>query len=209
MDATKREGGDNPLELLAEEVSATLQGAPAVSLGATTDNAAWVVSEFASFSTEPPTAGPGFDRIVLKKDAAWLPASGKSVKAGNLRFNLGKLFESAVSGAGVYFTAVTNPIFAVFTAIVAVRSLVKAATVDLEERDAWVLWAVWMTQGQGNTVDEAAILASIREQGQRYGHDVEMSPGEVAVRLGRLEKINAIRLRGGEWEVIETIVVAT
>ena len=29
------------------------------------------------------------------------------------------------------------------------------------------------------------------------------------MRLGRLEKIKAIRLREGEWEVIETIVVAT
>ena len=202
------ESDEDPREVLAEEVSAAVGEALPIA-DPVAEDAAAIVMEFTAFDTEALPDVPGFDRIVLKKEASWLPASGKSVKAGNLRLNLGKLFESAVSGVGVYFTAVSNPVFAVFTAIVALRSLVKAATVEIEERDAWILWAVWVTAGHGEAADEQGILRSLHEQGQRYGHAVEMSPDELRMRLGRLEKIRAIQSRSGEWEVIETLVVTT
>jgi hypothetical protein len=202
------QGKRDAVALLTEEVTATMESSSGNLSAVRKKEVQEVLSEFADFSESADT-GPGYDRIVIKKDSKWLPMSGKSVKAGNLRFNLGKLFESAVSSAGVYFTSVAHPIFAVFTGIVALRSLMKAATVEIEERDAWVLWALWISQQHSGASDSATILQRLNEEGQRYGKAIDMSVKEVETRLERLEKIRAVRLRDGQWGVVEAVIVST
>jgi len=199
---------EEPTEILADEVVSALTSADAVP-ETRLQEARDVVGEFTSFEEGEGGVAPGYERILLKKDTAWLPGKSKSVKAGNLRFNLGKLFESAVGGAGVYFTALIHPIFAVFVGIVALRSLVDAATVELEERDAWVVWAAWTGSQRGELGDAPTILQRLRAEGERLGTDVTMTVEELSARLARLEKIGAVRLEDGEWRVIETVQVRT
>jgi len=156
----------------------------------------------------PPTAG--LERVYIEKSEKWVPRSGKSVKAGNLRFNLGKLLEAGVSGAGTYFTSLVHPVFAIFTGIVVLRNLVKAATVDLTDDDAWVLWAIWDCEQRGKDCTVAAIQSSITEEATRVGSPTRMTLEEVQAGLDRLEKIRAARKgTDGMWEVIESVVVKT
>ena len=47
----------------------------------------------------------GYERIVINKQRSWVPESGCSLKPGNLRFNLGGVFEALVGGLEAALTA--------------------------------------------------------------------------------------------------------
>lgn len=56
-----------------------------------------LLTRFTSFESDTPV-DQGYERVLITKADNWIPASGRSVKPGNLRFNLGTLFEASVSG---------------------------------------------------------------------------------------------------------------
>ncbi|MGI9376002.1 MAG: hypothetical protein ACR2PC_07915 [Tsuneonella suprasediminis] len=197
---------EEPVDVLAEDVTDKLREHASLTQ-AQLSSVRSIVEEFTEF--DKVHSVPGYSRVILKKDDAWLPRTGKSIKPGNLRFNLGKLFESAVSGAGVYFTAVTQPIFAIFVGLVALKSLVDSASIDLDEGEAWVLWASWIGSQKVGANETADILATLRLEAKRLGSDIDMTLSEAEAKLRRLQDIGAVRRESDGWVVIETVQVVT
>lgn len=165
-----------------------------------------VLGAVAHFDVEP-ADGAKVERVSIDKGPTWVPLSGRSVKPGNLRLNLGKLFETVVSGAGVYFTALTNPIFAIFTGLVACRMLVRAATVNLTSDDAFVMWAAWRAEQQGEAVTAATVLAAVDAEALRVGYSSRLSMPQVVASLERLERIGAVVANRDTWQTRESVVV--
>jgi hypothetical protein len=198
----------DPIEALKEDLLVEIEARKGPLTSAETEHFERILRDCVRFEEGSPSAAR-MDRAYIVKEAGWMPRSGKSVKPGNLRFNLGKLLEASVSGVGAYIASLANPIFGVFTGIVAFRSLLSAATVELTEDDAWVLWAAWCCQQKAGPADAASIEASVHEEAKRVGHPSRMSQAEVLASLKRLEKIGGLHCIDGEWEVVETVVVKT
>jgi len=168
-----------------------------------------LLSRFTSFEASPPV-DQGYERILITKDESWVPASGRSVKAGNLRFNLGTLLEAIASGVSAAFTVSAVPIVAILTGLVAVRQLLRAAEVDLAEREALVMWSAWLCEQRGKPTTTEAIGQCAAEEATRVGSTLRPSTAEVQHSLERLQKIGAIRrVPDGSWETREAVVVQT
>ncbi len=168
-----------------------------------------LLSRFTSFEASPPV-DQGYERILITKDESWVPASGRSVKAGNLRFNLGTLLEAIASGVSAAFTVSAVPIVAILTGLVAVRQLLRAAEVDLAEREALVMWSAWSCEQRGKPTTTEAIGQCAAEEATRVGSTLRPSRAEVQHSLERLQKIGAIRrVPDGSWETREAVVVQT
>jgi hypothetical protein len=197
------------MDLLSEEVRDGMTAALGRPLSAEESAAVdYLVHACARHEPDEPI-DQGLERIEIKKDAQWVPASGKSVKPGNLRFNLGKLFEVVVSGIGVAAGAAVHPILAVLSGLVAVRSLVGAASVELKETEALVIWALWRVEQDGGKREPEKVLEYASREAERVGDSRRMSLAQVEASLMVLEKIRAVRHKGEEWSTTETVVVKT
>jgi hypothetical protein len=193
-------------EALAEEVDESLRKL----LGDSIDHDAVrkMVLQFSSFEESKPS-GSELERVYLRKDSKWLPTSGKSIKPGNLRFNLGQLFEAIVGGAGAATSALTSPILGALVGIVAARKLVEAATIDLDQDDASVLWAVWLCKQKGQVTNVSAIHSALMEECARLGEDTRETEQAVAASLRNLARVGTVRESNGAWELLEMITVET
>jgi hypothetical protein len=167
-----------------------------------------VISNFVRFE-EGTAPTPSLERIYISKGPRWIPSSGKSVKPGNLRLNLGKLFETLVSGVGVGLGAASHPIFAVFAGIVALRSLVKASTIKLTQDDALIAWATWTCEQRNLEASTQNIQALANDEATRVGYPSRLTLEEATVSLENLQRINAVRKQEETWEMIESVVVRT
>jgi len=168
-----------------------------------------LLTRFMSFEAGTPI-DQGYERILVSKGEHWVPTSGRSVKLGNLRFNLGTLFEAIASGVSAGFAATTVPIVAVFTGLLAIRKLRRAAEVDLSEREALVIWCVWSCEQRGIPATTEEIRQCGLKEATRVGSALQPSIAEVQNSLERLEKIGAIRrAEDGSWETHEAVIVQT
>jgi hypothetical protein len=167
-----------------------------------------VVDEIVRFDEQPPS-GAAAERIYISKGATWLPTGGKSVKAGNLWVNLGQVFEAVVSGTGAAFAFANNPIVGTLSALVACKKLVGAATVNLSEDDAFVMWATWTCENLGQPVDAEHIRDVANAEAKKAGSPKVFTAQEVTQSLDNLERIKAVTMTDGEWETTESIVVKT
>jgi hypothetical protein len=201
-----------PSEALREFAAEVAEEAVKTPLGSAAPDKTEVealLTRFTSFAAAAP-ADQGYERILVNKSDNWIPASGRSLKPGNLRFNLGTLLEAIAGGVSLGFAAVTVPIVAVFTGILAMRQLVRATEVELSEREALVIWAVWSSEQSGTPTTTDEIQQSCLREAARVGSTLRLTAGEVLHSLEQLEKIGAIRpIEEDAWETREAVVVRT
>jgi hypothetical protein len=202
------QGPYEPLpEFISETADEVIRLAPAAGIS-DKSNLQAMLTRFTSFEASEPI-DQGYERIIITKDKNWVPASGHSVKLGNLRFNLGTLLEAIASGVSAGFTIAT-PILAIFTGLVAIRQLVRAAKVDLSEREALVIWSIWSCEQRGKAATTEEIRQVGIQEAARVGSTLQPSTAEVEQSLNRLEKIGAILDAGeGSWETREAVIVQT
>lgn len=86
----------------------------------------------------------------------------------------------------------------------------QAAKVDLSDREALVIWSVWVCEQRGDSPTTERIRLRGLAEAARVGSAFQASAAEVEHSLERLEKIGAIRRAGGgSWETRETVIVRT
>lgn len=197
----------DPLTEFISEASAAAMTAGLAAPPAGADVAA-LLSRFTSFEADAP-ADQGYERILLIKDPAWFPESGNSVKPGNLRFNLGTLFEAIASGVAAGFS-VGTPIVAVLTGLLAIRQLIRAATVDLSDRDALVIWSLWSCERRGDPATIEMIRSRALAEAAQVGSATRPSAAEIEHSLDRLARLGTVRqAKDGTWETREAVTVRT
>ena len=167
-----------------------------------------VINDYVRFDPVPmPTEM--LERVYIEKDHRWIPTSGKSINPGNLMLNLGKLFESIVSGVGAYLTAPVNPFFAVLCGIVAFRSLIGAATKELTQDDALILWAISTCEQKGKQIIDKNILKIANDENIRVGNKERLSIEAIRAGLERLENIHIVIKEKDQWYLVESVFVST
>jgi hypothetical protein len=203
------EEAEDPLTEFVFEATNEVMNASPGAKPATRADIEKLLTRFTSFEAGAPV-DQGYERILITKAGNWIPASGRSVKPGNLRFNLGTLFEAIASGVAASFAASTTPIVAVFTGLLAIRELMQAAKVDLSEREALVIWSLWSCEQQGVSPTTERIRLRGLAEAARVGSALQLSAVEVEHSLERLEQIGAARRVGSEsWETRESVTVRT
>lgn len=134
---------------------------------------------------------------------------GTSSKLGNIRLNIGTLFEAIAAGVFTTISTVAAPWAIPFAAILLWCSLQKITSVDLTEESVIVLYILHRLKDRDKHVpnDVPAMLAAINAQLQKHGRS-QLSESDVRHSLNVLMKIDAIeKNKSGGWFVRECIQV--
>ncbi len=155
--------------------------------------------------TAPEEEDPVLGSVVARSFSG--RGGGRSTKPGNIRLNIGSLFEAISAGT---FTAIsvaeahwTLP----FAAILLWNSVWKAVEVELSEGEVAVLWVMWGIRDKNHYVPHSAILPALNKHTQKNGL-ASMSAQDLDYALHKLERIGSIakaKRQAGEWFLIEWI----
>jgi hypothetical protein len=115
-----------------------------------------------------------------------------SIKPFNILLNMRRLIQ-AITGGVIAFSGVpTMPWLAVVAALFVWCTLYEAATEKLSEKDASVLWTLWVRRDtQNNTIPDAGLLRKVNAERKKYGH-TRISPEELKESLDHLVHIKSI-----------------
>lgn len=135
---------------------------------------------------------------------------GRSTKAGNIRLNIGSLF-NAVSGS--VFTAISAdqaPWAIPFAGILLWNSMRQSVKVDLSENDAVTLWAMWQVKDANRLVSEEDIKAAVDRHAAKYQRST-LSEADIKFAIKNLSAIDCIkrpRDDPSKWWLCECIAPA-
>jgi hypothetical protein len=116
---------------------------------------------------------------------------GRSMKPGNIRLNMRQLITALANGTLAAVGAFQVPWTAVLGALVVWDGLYSAASVDLSERDASVMWTLWISCDDNRTVSSQGLLQLVNAERDRCGR-VLLSDMELQDALERLKKMRSI-----------------
>jgi hypothetical protein len=141
--------------------------------------------------------------VFMKKDFD----NVKSIKLKNLNFDFGEM--SALAG-GILTTSSkilgdTHPILVAAGVLLIVRSLYKAVTVKIEEREASVFWGFIQACDKEKTASEAAIIKYTNKERERAGLE-QLTTNQVKNALHKLASLRSITAVGDKpatWRIIE------
>ena len=131
----------------------------------------------------------------------------RSRKLGNLALNLGKLVGTLASGtvavAGITTAA---PWLAFLGALVLWDSIWSKMNLEIQEREASVLWAMWATRDDKNRVPQAGLLESVNAERARHGR-APLSQAELDDALATLSRMHTIEDAHPQWWLREWVQV--
>ena len=132
----------------------------------------------------------------------------KSIKPGNIVFNLGILIEGIANGTLIGASVCQIPWLAPFGLLLLYRSFLKASTIEITENEASLLYTMWVFRDKGcNKISQNNLREHINEILTKYGRKVIMQK-EVNISLNRLEKIGCIeRSENNIWFLRERVIV--
>ena len=132
---------------------------------------------------------------------------GRSSKAGNIRLNVGALFEAASSGVFTVISATQAPWALPFAAILLWNSIWRNMQIDLSEQEAVTLWVMWQVKDEKKNVKESDIKPGVDAHAQKYERQ-SLSGSDIRHALRNLNKIGCIRpskTEKGTWWLCEWI----
>lgn len=164
---------------------------PAVGVSVSGKRAEEIVRAFAVIS--PPEA---HGHLALVTISAGSNPAGHSVKLGNIWLSMRKLvaFCARTSFTAKSASSVSDdwqPWFGILAGVVIWEALCSLAKIEISERDACVLWAMWSRRDASNLVEEAVVLedANLR---RRLAGLSEIAAGEFKQSLSRLESLRTV-----------------
>jgi hypothetical protein len=118
---------------------------------------------------------------------------GRSVKAGNIRLNISKLFEAVSAGVFTTISVAAAPWAIPFAALLLWKSLWNVAEVPLSESEIVVLWTLHKMKNLMKVVteDEEAILQEVNAHLSKYDRE-HISRGDLRHALSNLLRIDSI-----------------
>lgn len=140
-------------------------------------------------STMPPEAASHVTELVVLGRMG--EGGAKSTKAGNIKLNIGKLFEAVASGVLTAVGAIQLPVTAPFAALVIWCSLWRTAQVTISETDASVLYSMWMHKNADRDVPDEGLLERCNTLLIKYGRPL-LSQQMLLRSLKTLEQIDTI-----------------
>jgi len=118
---------------------------------------------------------------------------GKSIKAGNITLNMGKLMEAISSGAFSLLGAYQVPWLAPMAFIILWNSLWRAVEVEITENDASIIWSMWVYRDrESNEIPNSGLLEIVNGRLRKYERS-EITQKDLEHSLSNLEKIKCIR----------------
>jgi len=116
---------------------------------------------------------------------------GQSTKAGNIRFQLGKLFDALSKSTFTTVTIHTIPWLIPFGAIRLWSDLSSTVKISITEIDASVLYAMWINKNAERTVDEGKVLGFVNKERGKFSKSLLIS-ADIFRSLNTLESIRVI-----------------
>lgn len=157
----------------------------------------------------PPRASKrdGFESIVVTKTRE--SVSAKSQKPRNMVFNLVGVLETIAAGAFTVSSMVTTPWLIPFGLLLVWRSTVDALSIEISEREAIVLLAMWESRDEDGISAFQDILKCVNDLLKTYSRD-SWSSRNVEEALKSLAKLGCVDQLGKEscWKVIEKLTVS-
>lgn len=117
---------------------------------------------------------------------------GRSVKLGNIILNIGKPV-AAVAASGLAISAsVAVPWTAPFAAIVIWDAIWSNLKAELSEREAAIIWTMWLNCDENNCVSHAGLLDMVNLELTKHGRSA-ISPQELHDSLQILNRMKCIK----------------
>lgn len=134
---------------------------------------------------------------------------GRSIKPGNVRLNMRKLMVAVAGGVLTVAGAISAPWTIPFAAIMVWDGVWSAIGIDINERDAAVLWTLWKHRDANNYVSEDGLLIAVNEELSANGRP-NISQAELDESLELLSKISCVERASsikGKWWLKEWVKV--
>jgi len=117
---------------------------------------------------------------------------GRSTKAGNIRLNIGSLFNAVASGVFTVTSAAQAPWAIPFAGILLWNSIWQMVKVDLSENDAVTLWAMWQVKDANKLVSEGDIKDAVDRHAEKYQRST-LSEADIKFAIKNLSAIGCIK----------------
>ncbi len=118
---------------------------------------------------------------------------GKSIKAGNIKLNIKKLFEAVANGAFAITGAVQVPILTPMAFLILWNSLWKTIEVPITENDAAVIWAMWVYRDrEKNEISNTGLLDIVNKHLMKYERSL-ITQNDLNYSLDNLTRIKSIK----------------
>ena len=99
-----------------------------------------------------------------------------------------------------------HPWAAASIALSLLGSILSKMELQIQEREATVLWAIWLNRDANNRISKEALLAVVNNERVAYGLGV-LSLNELGIALALLLKLGCIRDEESSWRVCESVQV--
>jgi hypothetical protein len=119
----------------------------------------------------------------------------ESIKPGNIRVDMQRLLVAGAQTVRDIASTIRMPWLSPMTALILWDRLYSLLRIKIEEKEACVIWVMWMNCDQERTVEHAVLLPKVNENRNQYGH-APLSEQELSKALSTLERMRCIeRLR--------------
>jgi hypothetical protein len=118
---------------------------------------------------------------------------GSSVKPGNILLDVRKLLTSIgkIGLASVAVAVAVNPWIAAFAVLVLWDDLYSRAKVDIQEREASVIWTIWIHKNDSKCIAKDGLLELVNQERSNSGRSA-LTQDELDDALGILIKMRCI-----------------
>jgi hypothetical protein len=134
---------------------------------------------------------------------------GDSVKPGNIRLDMRRLLVAGGQTVRDIAGTVKLPWLLPMTALILWDRIWSLLRITITDKEACVVWIMWMNCGEDRTVPEAILLPKVNEDRAQHGH-APLSEKELAEALATLEKMRCIQRSRGDhtrWWLREWVSV--
>lgn len=162
----------------------------------------------ATCTFRPPSGPPLTTELITLREGG--KSGSSSVKPGNITFNPGKLIMAANAGTLALVGGVTLPPWTIPLTVMAMWEILwSRLNIEIQERDATVLWAIWVHRDDDTCVRKADVHRLTNAERTIYGRQ-PLSPQEVDDAVDLLRRMRCIkesRNDSTKWFVTEWIRV--
>lgn len=133
-------------------------------------------------------------------------SGGQSIKPGNILLNWQELLEICSDGVlgivGVYSTQLLLPLVALSIC----NKILKAVKIEITEREASVVWAMWKYRDSDNFIRNEVVLDLVNKELSSYSRP-QMTIEECEIIIKELEKMKCIKKEPekNKWKLCEKV----